>query len=142
MDQHTGLFSHEEHAASAANFATSTPGQSLWIRPILLTAVSEDGTDFVQLDARKWLERAAKNTPMHIVGLCACWFTGGSTGEIAHIFEAMLRGVDADSALFLTRMQVRRSAWSCSLDRTAVKAWLLARYPEYAATLDPLMVAG
>lgn len=141
MDQHTGLFSHEEAVASAAIFAPSTSGQSLWIRPILLTAVSEDGTDFVQLDARKWLERAAKDAPMHIVGLCSCWFTGGSEGAMTHVFEEMLHGVDSDSALFLTRMRMRGSAWTCSLDRAAVAKWLTARYPIYALNLDPLMGA-
>lgn len=141
MDQSVGLFSHEDAGFTAALPATSTQ-DSLWIRPILMTAVSDDGTDFVQLDARKWLERAANKSPMHIIDLCGCWFTGGSDGEMAHVFETMLRGVDADSALFLTRMQVRRSTWTCSLDRKAVKQWLTARYPVHALNLDPLMVIG
>lgn len=108
-------------------------------RPILLTACSEDGTDIVQVDARRWFERAARSSPQQIQHLCKCWFnvTSGEAGD--EVMSSILRTLDTDTSLFMVRCELSGTAWTVDVDRRAVTRWILDTQPDLRAFLDPLM---
>jgi hypothetical protein len=112
---------------------------SAWLRPILMTACSADGTDIVQVDARRWFERAARGNPQDIKKLCECWFTV-NTGEAGEeIVTSILRTLDTDTSLFLVRRELSSTSWTIAFDRRAVSHWIMATQPDLRAFLDPLM---
>lgn len=113
---------------------------NLWLRPILLNAVSDDGLDLVEIDVRPWFEKIARTEPLQIKTLCECWFCCDSTDATAEVFSELLRSFNADTALFLYRTRARRTGWSCSIDRHAVTSWLLDKAPSLAHMVDPLML--
>ena len=135
MDQTVGLFptTHEYGGIDLS------PPPSAWLRPILMTACSADGTDIVQVDARRWFERAARGNPQHIQELCKCWFTlnTGDPGE--EVITGILRTLDTDTSLFLVRRELTGTPWTVDFDRRAVSRWIMATQPDLRPFLDPLM---
>jgi hypothetical protein len=145
MDQQpTGLFSQGEAEAQslATQFGTAVAPASVWLRPVLVTAASEDGTDIVEVDARKWLEKIARTEPLRVALLCSTWFCCNSDDDTAYAYREMLRTLDADTALFLVRMESARKGWYCSIDRQAARTWLLNTQPGLTGFIDPFMVCG
>jgi len=137
MDQSAGLF-----AAADGPFAIEFMAQAAvpsWVRPILLTACSADGDDVVQVDARRWFERAARENPYAIRDLCQCWFTVTSGDPAEEAMALLLRTLDTDTSLFLVRRKLSNSGWTCNVDRAAVSSWITATQPNLVAFLDPLM---
>jgi hypothetical protein len=113
-----------------------------WVRPILLTACAADGSDVVQVDARRWFERAAREMPYAIRELCSCWFTAGSEDPAAATVAEILRTLDTDTSLFLVRMELSKTSWTCNIDRAAVTKWISDTQPDLLGFVDPLMIAG
>lgn len=113
---------------------------NLWLRPILLNAVSEDGIDLIEIDVRLWFEKITRTEPTQIRTFCECWFCCDSTDATADVFAGLLRSFNTDTALFLHRTRSRGTGWSCSIDRPAVTSWLLDKAPSLAHLLDPLML--
>lgn len=119
------------------------PGPAnIWLRPILLTAVSDDGVDLVQVDIRSWIEKTAKAAPYQLKKLSTAWFMCDSTDGDADVFKDLLRTHSADTALFLHRAELRGTPWSCRIDKASIKSWLQNKAAHLAAFLDPLMVEG
>lgn len=144
MDHNSpGLFTTED-TANQAMFLLSNgdAAGSLWVRPVLLSAVSADGTDYIEVDARKYLDKVARTEPLRISLLCSTWFTCDSDSTSAYLYRQVLREVDTDAHLFLIRMEAHGKGWTCSLDRKAAKAWIMNTQPNQRIFLDPLMVEG
>lgn len=138
MDQSIGLFPGQERSL-AIDLATLPSGRS-WVRPILLTACAEDGSDVVQVDARRWFEKAARETPLAIKELCACWFSASAGDPAATTMGELMRTLDTDTSLFLVRMDLARIGWTCNIDRKAAAQWIKEAQPDLLPFLDPLMI--
>lgn len=140
MDQSIGLFPNSERSRMI-DLVETQPMQH-WVRPILLTACAADGSDVVQVDARRWFERAAREMPYAIRELCSCWFTAGSEDPAAATVAEILRTLDTDTSLFLVRMELSKTSWTCNIDRVAVTKWISDTQPDLLGFVDPLMIAG
>lgn len=115
---------------------------SICLRPILLHAISGDGLDYLEIDIRTWFENAVKSNQKAILAMCNSWFRCDDTDDEAAVFANLLRGFNAETALFFHRVTTRRCSWTCTVDERAITSWLLDKAPELASYIDPLMLAA
>lgn len=144
LDHYTnGLFTNQEIADRAMNLVTLTDASSTrWVRPVLMKAISADGTDYVEVDVRKCLDKIAQSEPLRIAHLCGSWFGCTDADNSAYNYRQLMREADTDTHLFLLRMDAQKKGWTCSIDRKAAREWIMNTQPNQRIFLDPLMVEG
>lgn len=112
---------------------------NIHVRPILLTAVSDDGLDLIEVDVRKWFEKTTRTSIDHFKTFSKTWFRCESTNPNIKVYEELLRTCDAETSLFLHRVGFRKIGWSCSIEPKAMLSWIVQKKPDLVVFIDPLM---
>ena len=112
---------------------------NIHVRPILLTAVSDDGLDLIEVDVRKWFEKTTRTSIDHFKTFSNTWFRCESSDSNISVYKELLRTCDSETSLFLHRVSSRKIGWSCSIEAKAMLSWIVQKKPDLVVFIDPLM---
>jgi hypothetical protein len=139
MNSQLVLEGHSSPLLWATDHSDEVQLANIHVRPILLTAVSDDGLDLIEVDVRKWFEKTTRTSIDHFKTFSNTWFRCESSDSNISVYKELLRTCDSETSLFLHRVSSRKIGWSCSIEAKAMLSWIVQKKPDLVVFIDPLM---